>query len=204
MNVRLKYDLHFTAGFYSGKQLRMSNYSLRLWLATNTQHASEQNIAFERMKYFVYHQIDNTIFIDESDHDQCVKFVEAGLDITTMPGEPVDQLIGIMLFYKLNAIMENRLIVLETELSSNYGENMVYLHCEEEETLNIATPAWWRTADPIHSDVDMFKSEKVVAMQSGPAWRDLDLAWPDMSSQDAHGNIVVFADFKPTNETKQV
>ena len=71
MNVRLKYDLHFTAGFYSDKQLRMSNYSLRLWLATNTQHASEQNIAFERMKYFVYHQIDNTIFIDESDHDEC-------------------------------------------------------------------------------------------------------------------------------------
>jgi len=197
MNVRLKYDLNFTAGFYSDEKLRMSNYSLRLWMNTNTVHAADQNVAFERLKYFVYTQIDNTIFIDRSNQEQCMKLIEAGLDITTLPGEPVDQLIGIMLFHKLNAIMEDRIIVLETELSSNYGEHMVYLHSEAEETVNISGPTWWTTADSVHSDVDLFESEKVVAMQSGPTWRDLELSWTDETPPDAHGNIVVFADFKP-------
>lgn len=202
MNVRLKYDIPFTAGIWFNDQLRMNNYSLRLWMATNTEHASEQNIAFERMKYFVYTQIDNTIFIDANNHDQCMKFFQSGLDITTMPGDPVDQLIGIMLYHKLNAIMENRMIIIETELSSSYGEGMTYLHSEGEHTLGIESPDWWHTADTIHNDIDLLESEKVVTMQSGPAWRDLNLAWANFPTDSEHGNIVVFADFKSTNETK--
>jgi hypothetical protein len=34
-----------------------------------------------------------------------------GINVTTLPEEPVDQIIGMMLYYKLNAIMEGRMIV---------------------------------------------------------------------------------------------
>ena len=100
MNVRLKYDLHFNAGVYYNSNTILNNYSLRLWMITNTELAEDQNTAFERMKYFVYNHVDNTMFIDRAEQEQCAKFLQAGLNITTMPGDPVDQLIGIMLLIR--------------------------------------------------------------------------------------------------------
>ena len=132
MNVRLKYDLHFNAGVYYNSNTILNNYSLRLWMITNTELAEDQNTAFERMKYFVYNHVDNTMFIDRAEQEQCAKFLQAGLNITTMPGDPVDQLIGIMLYHKLNAIMEQRMTIVETELSSSQGQAMTYLHSEGE------------------------------------------------------------------------
>ena len=202
MNVRLKYDLHFNAGVYYNSNTILNNYSLRLWMITNTELAEDQNTAFERMKYFVYNHVDNTMFIDRAEQEQCSKFLQAGLSITTMPGDPVDQLIGIMLYHKLNAIMEQRMTIVETELSSSQGQAMTYLHSEEENTLGVEAPAWWQNADLAHSDFALPESEKVVSMQTTTAWRDLDLAWSELPPSMDHGNIVVFADFKPNNETK--
>ena len=202
MNVRLKYDLHFNAGVYYNSNTILNNYSLRLWMITNTELAEDQNTAFERMKYFVYNHVDNTMFIDRAEQEQCAKFLQAGLSITTMPGDPVDQLIGIMLYHKLNAIMEQRMTIVETELSSSQGQAMTYLHSEEENTLGVEAPAWWQNADLAHSDFALPESEKVVSMQTTTAWRDLDLAWSELPPSMDHGNIVVFADFKPNNETK--
>ena len=202
MNVRLKYDLHFNAGVYYNSNTILNNYSLRLWMITNTELAEDQNTAFERMKYFVYNHVDNTMFIDRAEQEQCAKFLQAGLSITTMPGDPVDQLIGIMLYHKLNAIMEQRMTIVETELSSSQGQAMTYLHSEGENTLGVEAPAWWQNADLAHSDFALPESEKVVSMQTTMAWRDLDLAWSELPPSMDHGNIVVFADFKPNNETK--
>ena len=202
MNVRLKYDLHFNAGVYYNSNTILNNYSLRLWMITNTELAKDQNTAFERIKYFVYNHVDNTMFIDRGEQEQCAKFLQAGLNITTMPGDPVDQLIGIMLYHKLNAVMEQRMTIMETELSSAQGQAMTYLHSEGENTLGVEPPAWWQNADLSHSDFALPGSEKIVSMQTTTAWRDLDLAWSDLSPSMEHGNIVVFADFKPNNEAK--
>jgi hypothetical protein len=202
MNVRLKYDMPFTAGVYYNDNLRMNNYSLRLWMTTNTENSSDHAISFERIKYFIYSQIDSTIFINSNLEDQCDRFLQAGLNITTIPGDPVDQLIGIMLYYKLNAIMEDRMIVVETELSSTYGENMTYLHSEHENTTGFVQPAWWTTADLTHSDFVKADVDNVVAISQSTVWRDLDLAWPEEPTSNNTGNVVVFANFKQNNETE--
>jgi len=202
MNVRLKYDMSFTAGVYYDGTLRMNNYNLRLWMTTNSENPADQNISFERIKYFLYTQIDSTIFISSELKNECQRFVQADLNITTMPGDPVDQLVGIMLYYKLNAITEDRMNIVETELSSTYGENMTYLHSEFENTLGYEQPDWWTTADLTHSDFVPVESDKVVSIPQSTAWRDIDLAWSDIPTSDASGNIVVFADFKQPDETK--
>jgi len=203
MNVRLKYDLHFTAGIYVDGELTMNNYSLRLWMTTNSEDPVDQTIAFERIKYFIYNQIESTIFIDQDEQDQCVLYAMAGLNITTTPGDPVDQLVGRMLYFKLNAIAEERMIVVETELSSGYGSHMTYLHGEFENTIGYEQPAWWTSPDLTHSDfVFPEDSEKVVSIPQSTSWRELELAWATDPEPEATGNIVVFADFKQTNETK--
>jgi hypothetical protein len=82
------------------------------------------------------------------------------------------------------------------------GENMVYLHSENENINDVNTTNWWFTADVIHSDFVGSDSENVVAMNSTNVWRDLELTWPSEEATDNTGNIVVFANFKDSNETK--
>jgi hypothetical protein len=202
MNVRLKYDLPFTAGIYHNGSFYMNNYTLRVLMATVSDDPDDQTTAFDRLKYFIYTCMESTIFIDSDETEQCDRYVQAGLHITPMPGAPVDQLIGIMLYHKLNAVMENRMIVFETELSSAVGEYMTYLHSEEENTVGYVQPEWWTTADLTHSDFLPVNSDNVVSITQVTTWREVDLEWTDDLDDDNSGNVVVFADFKKPDDTE--
>jgi hypothetical protein len=192
----------WTAGVYYAGRMQMNQYLLNLSMITNSTDPENHNIAFERLKYFVYNQMDSTIFINADNTDQCQRFITAGLDVTTLPGDPVDQLIGLMLYYKLNAIMEDRIIVEETEISSMLGENMVYLHSDNETTDIPVYPEWWLSSDCLHCDLDLLGTDKVVNMPGHSVWRDLTLAWPSDVASVETGNIVVFDNFKNNNDTK--
>jgi len=200
MNVRLQYTMHFTAGVHYGGQLIMNNYKLTVYMMTNVRESELTNIAFERLKYFITEEIDSTIFINNENHEACSLYAAAGINITTLPKDPVDQIVGVMLFHKLNAIMEDRISVLETEVSSHLGDNMVYLHSENENTQDINIPGWWHTADLNHCDREFDNGDNLFAIPySGSSWHDLDMAWPNETPVET-GNVV-FADFK-RDETK--
>jgi hypothetical protein len=199
MNVRLKKTLPFTAGVWHEQAMHMNNYVATVHLYTNCTDPISQNIAMERLKYFVYHELDSSILIDQT-NKCCSQLSTAGLKITTMPEAPVDQLVGIMLFHKLNAVAEQRLVITEVEISSDIGENLVYLHDQDELTDDIVKPKWWTSADPLHSESTLIRSGKVVAINRTKTWRELDLAWP-ADTVSLPGNIVVFADFK-RNDTE--
>lgn len=202
MNVRIRHTMSFTAGIFYGGEMQMNHYTATLHMLTNSSDPTSHNVAFERIKYFVYTCLDSTVFINADNKEQCQRFVDAGMSITTMPGEPVDQLIGLMLYYKLNAIMEDRILVDETEISSSLGENIVYLHSENEITDVGSIPDWWTTADVAHSDYAPAGTEKIVSMPANAVWRELDLLWAETATAVETGNIVVFRDVKPSNETK--
>jgi hypothetical protein len=192
----------FCAGVYYGGEMRMNNYSLTLDMLTNSTDSMGHNVAFERIKYFVYNKMDSTIFINQEHQTQCDKYISAGLSITTMPSEPVDQLVGLMLYYKLNAIMEERILVEQTAINSALGDNMVYLHSEHEITDIGKIPDWWTSPDTVHNDCVTLPTDKILSMHSNSEWRDLELLWSDNEPVTDNGNIVVFADFKPNNDTK--
>jgi hypothetical protein len=185
----------FTAGIYYGGSMAMNNYILKIYMLTNSVDPASQNIAFERLKYFVYSEINGTIFINRENDEQCQLLAKAGLKITMLPGEPVDQLVGMMLYSKLNAIMENYMIIHETEISSDLGDSMTYLHCADENLGPFTESGWWNAADLVHYDIDLIDSDKVVSMHRAGAWRELDLAWPDLKNDEPIDNTVVFADF---------
>jgi hypothetical protein len=170
-------------------------------MVTNHTDSVMQNIAYERIKYFVYSELNSTIFVNSERIDQCQKFINAGLKITTLPAEPVDQLVGIMLYSKLNAIMEDCIIINEVEISSGVGDNMIYFHSAAENLGVFNEPGWWHDADTVHYDINLLDSDKVVSMHHVSAWRELDLAWPDADAVDPADNTVVFANFR-SSETK--
>jgi hypothetical protein len=204
MNVRLKYDAHIISGVFYDGMTRMNNYSVRVWMTTNTSDPNSHNTAFERIKFFLFDQLDSTVFINSQNHEQCQRLINAGLKVTTLPGEPVDQLIGIMLYYKLNAITEERMIIDEVEISSILGDSMTYLHSALENTDIINKPDWWQNPDPVHCDTELTKNSKVVSITNSNTWRELDLLWGDSDPVVGPGETVVFADFKRTDENNKI
>ena len=198
MNVRIAQLLSITAGSWYNETLEMNQYTIKLWMRTQTISEQEQNIAFQRMKHFIYYELDSTIFIDSVEQQKCVELSRAGLNVTPLPGLASDQLIGIMLFHKLNAIMEGRIAVVEVEISA--GDGVVYLHSDNETSTDIERPDWWDTADLTHSDI-VNNTENIVNLKPVTTWRDLDLAWPDTENNN-YANTIVFANFKDSDDTK--
>lgn len=199
MNVRLQYTIPFTAGVHYNDRMIMNNYLLRVYLVTNVVEAELTNVAFERLKYFISEEMESTVFVNSMCLEVAKRYIDAGIRITTLPNEPVDQVVGLMLFHKLNAIMEDRISVLETELSSSLGDHMVYLHSEIENTQDIEIPTWWTSPDLTHCDLEFSNGDNVYSIPSTTTWRDIDMAWPSEEVTET-GNIV-FADFGK-DETK--
>jgi hypothetical protein len=171
-------------------------------MTTTTKNIQDQNTAFERIKYFVYTQLDSTVFVNQNDAEACRQLITAGINVTVMPAEPVDQIIGIMLYFKLNAITEGRMDIVETELASTLGDNITYLHSDFEDSLGFEQPAWWTTPDLVHSEVQPEDSDKIVSLSQNTAWRDINMSWSDLPTETETGNVVVFANFKQPNETE--
>ena len=197
MNVRIAQLLSINAGSWFDEELEMNSYTIKLWMITQCTSESEQNIAFRRMKHFIHYELGNTIFIDSAEKEKGKDFAQAGLNITPLPGAPSDQLIGIMLFHKLNAIMEGRIAVVEVEISA--GDGVIYLHGENETSDDIQQPDWWNTADLVHSDITA-STENVVNLRTVTTWRDLNLSWDEPEAVEETGNTIVFADFKSSND----
>ena len=203
MNVRLRYSTVFTAGIFYADQLRMNNYQVKLHITTNSEEGDDHNIALDRIKYFLHNQLNSTVFINSDEAEQCRAFASAGIKMTTLPEHPLDQVVGIMLYCKLNAMLENRMIIEEVEICSELGENIVYLHDEREALGPFADAGWWSEPDAVHCDLTLFDNEKIVALHHlGAGWRELGLNWDDSVIINVdNDNKVVFADFAK-DETK--
>lgn len=197
MNVRLQYDLEFLGGIYYQDLLQLNQYHVSLNLTTQTKNSADTNIAMDRLKSFVLGELDSTVFINHAIQERGELMSMMGINITTLPEEPVDQIIGIMLFQKLNAIMEGRMTVDSLDISSSLGDCIWYQHNNEDALGPFEQPGWWHDSGPGHSSLPVAVTDNVVKITDNH-WREYGLEWPEETA-DHSGNTVVFANF-PRNE----
>ena len=208
MNVRLRYNITFPAAAWFDDELMMTNYTLALRFVTQTMDPQDQNIALDRIKYFLLNELHSTIFINQAEVERAEAFTDVGLNVTTLPEEPVDQVVGIMLFHKLNAIMEGRMKITEIRFSSEAGDSIEYFHNEDEHTDLFPATGWWHEPSIKHSDVELDEEDdnnNVVALGATPEseWEEQELGWAQAEVTQDLGQVV-FANFGPNNgnETK--
>jgi len=192
MNVRLKKTFGWYSGLVHQDQFLINHYSAELDLLTVSDNHEQQNIAYERMKYWFNDVLDGGIFIDHQ-HPNLEQWQATGARILAFPDEPVDQLVGIMLCCKLNAIMEDRIVATDIEVWSRAGDSMSYLHNWKESLGPLAQEGWWSDPRPVWSLSRIDTSDKVVNLGRMPEWKSQDLDWDTPQSNTA--NTVVFARF---------
>ena len=199
MNVRLQYDLDFLAGIYYDECLQINSYSVSMSLLTKTTDAASTNIAMDRLKYFVHGELANTVFVNQ-DHNKAELMQILGINVTTLPEEPVDQIVGMMLYYKLNAIMEERMTVTRLDLSSILGDSVWYQHDAEEDSPGpFRAEGWWHQPTVQHNSIlDLEPADNVVRVTPN-AWHELGLIWPEQETEPT-ANTVVFANFSKNED----
>ena len=198
MNVRLQYDLEFLGGIYFEEQMQMNHYSVSLNLVTGTADPTDTNIAMDRIKAFVFGELEHSVFINVAQRERAELMHLMGINVTTLPEEPVDQIIGMMLYYKLNAVMEGRMVVTGLDISSTLGDSVWYQHDEDDAAGPYAGEGWWHQASMQHETVERDPEPGNIVKVMSTGWYELDLEWPE-NSAPVSDNTVVFANF-PKNE----
>jgi len=199
MNVRLQYDMEFLAGIYYDQQLHINSYSVTLNLVTRSTHAQITNIAMDRLRAFVVTELANTVFVNQNLLEQAEMLSVMGVNVTTLPEEPVDQIIGMMLYYKLNAIMEGRMTVDSLDLSSVLGDSVWYRHDEDDLPGPFADQGWWHEPNTRHHDLGQDQSHDNVLKVMPNSWSEYGLQWLE-DATDGTGNTVVFANFQKNED----
>lgn len=190
MNVRLKKTVEWYSGLIYHDRFCVNHYNAELTMLTVSKDHEEQNIAYDRMKYWVDNVLDNSILININ-NPNLGTWQATESRIIPLPEEPVDQIIGIMLYLKLNAVMEGRVVISDVEILSTQGDNVTYAHSVGEGFGPFGDEGWWADSRPVWTPVHHDPNSKVVELARQPEWKEIDLDWNN--SENSHR--VVFADF---------
>lgn len=189
MNVRMSTELNLLASMHWMGEVSNNIYSIGLGLMTNTEDNHEQNVAVSRIRYYVNELIRSGVFIDQDYGSEIKQLNACGFKTITLPEPPFDMSVAIMLYCKLNAICENKLIITDVTLSSAEGDNMRFHHDSEDAFGPFSEDGWWNEPDPSWCEhTTENPSGKVLKMDRKLTWGDLGLSWEDPTPE---GNVVV-------------
>jgi hypothetical protein len=179
MNARIRQQFNFVAGLVYKDHYVSNLYQLTLDMLTATDDPEEQNVAYERIKYWVEDVLADSVLIQNTD-PTIDAHRATGRRVHALPEEPIDSVLGVMIYLKTNAIAENRMMVTEVALSSSEGRDVIYLHGSNEEEVEILTePGWWWESRPYCIDHKNRRKidSNVIALDRMPEWADLGLDW---------------------------
>jgi hypothetical protein len=173
----------FKAGLYFDKQFFMNKYELTCFMEVDTESIREQNVAMERLKYFLNEALEHSIFIRDSEKETIEKYLNCDLKVSTLPEDPYDQIISLMLLTKLNSISEGKLIITDVNLRSDMSDEVTFM-CSIESPLGpFETNGWWNDSIPSINGFNKHtnKKDKIVKLIKSKLfdWADIDLCWKE-------------------------
>lgn len=187
MTTRISRDFEFLAGIYYENRYIINQYSVTLTMDVMTDSIREQNIAMDRLKYFLYEVVDSAVFIHDKESKVIEKYHSAGMKICTVPEEPYDQIITVLLYYKLNSIMEGKLHISSIQLDSILSDGVGFMWEEESPTVPYGM-GWWTESSISMCDKIVGKKEKIVKLVKKCDWSSLGLDWKEKESK--HTEII--------------
>lgn len=193
MNVRLNKTWQWQSGLVYQDVFYINTYTATVHMHTTSMYDHDHDVAYGRMEYWFQDVMQDSVML-AADSAAVKAYAATGQRLLLFPDQPVDQLVGIMLCLKLNAITEGRLVITDLDLSSVHGADMTYHHNQAEAAGPLSTAGWWRDCRPIWTHASSSpRGSKVVSLSRAAEWNSLDLDWPlAPRSQDSS---IVFADF---------
>ena len=204
MTARIKRNFSFQAGVYFKDNFYLNLYTTCIYFDIETTSAMEQFVSMERVKHFFSHCLENCIFVDENHTTVIEKYVEASLKVCTLPTDPFDQILAIMLVKKLNSILEGRMIITDISVTSLYSDDINHLHSIEENFGPFNESGWWNDPSPKYNNINSINSSKskklVKLVKQSVSWDELSLSFDVKDPFETSKNSeIVFVNFDKKN-----
>jgi hypothetical protein len=194
MNVRIQYNLEFPGAVYFEEQLQLNFYQVNLSMITNTSNRFKIHVAMERLRCFVNSELANAVYINQNQQDLAEVMQMLGMNMVTLPEDPIDQIVGLMLYCKLNAIMEDTITVTSVDISSSLGDDVWYQHDEEDSIGPFVADGWWHEPTVAHNNLKLVDTDAKIVEVRPNGWQEYGLMWPDDTAKKEH--TVVYAEFQ--------
>ena len=180
MATRIEREFAFQAGVYFEGQFLMTIYELSLRMEVDAASIKEQNIAMDRIHYFLHECLGNSIFVQDSEKKAIEKYLQADIKVCTLPEEPYDQIITILLLLKLNSITEGKLHITDISLMSGLSDDVKFVY-NIENIVNhpFGNKGWWADCNTNMSDLaKTSKKDKIVRLiKQHSDWNKVGLDW---------------------------
>lgn len=185
MNVQMTREFNIPAVRVSEDydSIMTNFYDCRVDYVSTTESISEINVAYSRMKHWFYEIMQNSILIS-SQHPDIRVWQSLPVRCLAFPDDPVDQIVGIMLWRKLTAIVQGRIEISGVSVRSPLDDYVQYHHFAEEPQGYMSAEGWWSDPRPIWETARSRgrSKEKVISLNPQPEWKQHALGWPDESA----------------------
>lgn len=192
MNVYIEKDFEFQAGICFQSEFMLGLYKSTLLMTVNTTSIREQNIAMERIKYFINDVLKNIFFIPDYQIDIKRSMKQLGFNICCITDEPYDQLISVILLLKLNAITEGRIRIDSIKISSSLSDNVTFFTTLEEAQEALPSKDWWNDFGR-NITACVTKNSNVFTLQPNEDWDSINLGWKE-SAASSDNNVTSILD----------
>jgi hypothetical protein len=178
MHTRIERDFCFQTGLYFENSFHVNIYDITLSMLVETDSRKEQNIAMDRVIYFLSEVITNSVFVSSANSDVIKKYENVDLRVCELPQEPYDQIIAMVLLLKLNNIMENRLKITDLVIGSTLSDGVRFNLVSEVAEGAFSGKYWWnRPCLAITNHVTTGIDHDKVVKLFNDDWIGLGLAW---------------------------
>lgn len=179
MTTRVTKDFTFLSSLHFDNRFMVNLYEMNAGMIIDTFDVVEQNIAIERMNYFITTALEDCIFVNQDEKEAIAKYNEAGLKCVEVPEDPYDQILGLLILNKCNAIMEGRIHVSEIIFGSKLS-NLIKFELTSEMSINEYPGKHWWNDSTLTTVTKNKKKDKIVKLFDQPTtnWADLELTWP--------------------------
>jgi len=196
MNARLKQEVNFSSIIFDGPAVFPNKFHVEFNLITETDSTPHQNIAMQRILFFIYNILDDCIMININHPNlNKLKKISNGTFVVELPGEPRDQLIGILLYHKLYAITDDKFEIENLIIGSERFDKLSYT-IEDFGDFGIEGVPWWDRED---LTICERKNHELVKL----TWKDIDLEWDSEEKTDNKKNNIEILDGGPEKENDQ-
>lgn len=180
MTTRIEKDFIFQAAVFFEGNFVLNIYDITLSMLVESESIREQNVAMERIRYLIEECFENSIFIHEEDKNKIIDFQKAGIKVCTLPEEPYDQILSLILLLKLNSVMEGKLSITDLVLGSKLSDGVRFTAVTEMAENIFSGNHWWNSSTTEINDLSKLdKKQKIVKLFKDKDWDSIGLVWKD-------------------------
>ncbi len=194
MSALMKTEQQFSANYYHEGMMWINSYTLSWNMVSANNDQMDQNIALDRIRYYIHEILDGCAFCWWEDEEQIQALLNASFKVVEVPGVCFDQIILITLWHKFNAIVQPNMVIPDMTIKSTNGDNVEFSYSHESEMMDMFDhdSAWWLSDKLNWSTTQKVKKQgKIISLNKELDWKDVGLGWDVKEVTDNPGRVIV-------------